>query len=81
MILEEIKFDDTTEGKRKAILDNLGREVILKDFHHSWCHGKIREMWYSSSVYQMDIYDGRKEARFHYHDLEKLIVVGTFKIL
>ena len=46
MILEEIKFDDTSEGKREAIMNNLGQQVILKDFHKSWCHGKIREIGY-----------------------------------
>ena len=74
MILEEIKFDDTIEGKRKAIMDSLGQQVILKDFHSSWCHGRIRDIGYDSSVYEMIIYDGRKAGQFHYHDLEQLII-------
>jgi hypothetical protein len=81
MILEEIKFDNTEEDKKKAILENIGREVIIKDFHHSWCHGKINEMWHESSVYAMVLYDGRKAGTFHYHDLEKLIVVGKYEVV
>ena len=39
MILKEITLDKDEYGKRKAIQDNLGQQVILNDDHNNWCHG------------------------------------------
>lgn len=41
MILEEITLGKDLESKRKAIQDNLGRHVILKDSYEMWVDGVI----------------------------------------
>ena len=75
MILKEITLDKDEYGKRKAIQDNLGQQVILNDDHNNWCHGTILEKKYDDEVYQMKIADGRKQLQLHYDDLKQLLVL------
>ncbi len=75
MIVQEIDIGRLNEEKREAIKKNLGREVILKDFHEEWCHGELLPTGYDNEVYQMQIKDGRGNRQLHYDDLEKLLVL------
>ncbi len=75
MILREIIFDKSEESKRDIIQKNLGREVILKDFHNDWCHGVLSTKEYDTQVYQMKISDSRKQRQMDYSDLIQLLVV------
>jgi len=75
MILEEISLGKTKEEKRKAIQDNLGQQVILKDSHNDWCHGVILKERYDFETYQMKLIDARGKRQLHYHDLNQLILI------
>lgn len=79
MILEEINIGDKYESKRKAILDNLGKEVILRDLHESLGHVILLKEK-DSETYRVHFNDHRCKTRdyLHYHDLQMLIVIHNF---
>lgn len=74
MLIKEVEFEPTDEGKRMAIRSNLGKQVILNDEHNGWCHGFLKDEGWDSAVYQIQIEDGRKEGQFQYHNLSQLLI-------
>jgi len=73
MRVDEIDLGEDEQSRRKAIQDNLDKQVILKDEHEFWCHCKIEG--YGKQVYSVQIEDGRGKIELHYHDLNQLIVL------
>jgi hypothetical protein len=74
MKLEEIDIGKTDEERRKVILDNLGKQVILRDVHLGLCHAKlIKEN--DIETYFAQLGDRRGFQRLTYNDLETLIVL------
>ena len=69
------------ESKRKAIRDNLGRQVLLNDSHEKWCHGVLlgedcKDVVYSNDVlYSIEIADVRELKSLYYHDLNQLLII------
>jgi hypothetical protein len=79
MILSEIDLESAISGtslikSREAIQKHLGSEALIYDEHETWCHAQILQTGYDDEVYRVKIFDGRKERRLHYHDLQKLII-------
>ena len=80
MILEEIKLGKDTEFKRDAILDNLGKQVLLCDSYNHWVHGLLSEVDYDNDCYQIHMLDPRGIKReLWYHDLQQLILLKPHK--
>jgi len=77
MRLKEITLGETRESKEYAVQKNLGRQVILNDDHHDWCHGVLLNEGYDKEVYQMEIVDGGGQRQLHYHDLNQLLVISN----
>ena len=82
MIIEEIVLGGDIKDKQKAIRDNIGKEVILNDFHNNWCHGILlkededdREV-----VYQINILNAKGARQLHYHDLKQLLILKPYKL-
>lgn len=79
MILEEIKVGKDEESKRDVILENLGEQVILYDFHEHWAHGFLLRKGYDHQVYQMHIADSRGKRQFWYKDLQQLFLLKAHR--
>lgn len=79
MRLEEVDIGDKYESKRKAILDNLGKDVILRDAHESLVHVTLlREK--DPETYNVHFNDHRCKTKnyLHYHNLQMLIILHNF---
>lgn len=84
MILEKIrlgKVGKDIEFKRKIILNNLGKQVILYDSYNFWVHGLLLKGGgsYSDDHYQIHIADGREQSRLRYDNLEKLFLLKAHR--
>jgi len=75
MILEEITIKESKYSRMRAIRKNLGKEVILNDFHNLWCHGFLLKDGYNNDFYQMEMANAKGKTRLHYHDLKNLLIV------
>jgi hypothetical protein len=73
MIIEEIILGEKTQDKQKAIRSNLGKEVVLNDFHNSWLHGVLLKEEEDNEVYQINLFHRTKQL--HYHNLKQLLVL------
>jgi len=83
MTIKEIVLEPTEESRRKAIQENLGQEVILKDEHYGWCHGVLLREGYDNEVYLIEVVGRRRkgsqrreEIPRHYDDLNQLLVIS-----
>ena len=79
MILEEIELGEYEESKKRTILDNLGKQVILYDSYNYWVHGLLLKGGYSDYHYQIQIADGRGQSHLRYNKLEKLFLLKAHK--
>ena len=79
MILEEIKLGEDDESKKKAVLENLGKQVILKDRDEGLAHGYLSKYGNDRTCYFIEIADPRGEKRLFYHDLQQLILLKLNK--
>lgn len=79
MIVKKIKIGKDEESKRKAILDNLGEQVILHDVHERMVHGRLLKEGYDDKCYQMYIADSRRERELWYHGLQKLLLLRAHR--
>ena len=75
MRLEEITLNKDIESKRKAIRDNLGRQVLLNDSHEKWCHGVLLGEDCKDVLYSIKIADIRELKSLYYHDLNQLLII------
>ena len=75
MILEEISVGEDIESKKKAILENLGKQVILCDNHAHWVHGLLSKENYDSTCYQIHLLDPRGIRELWYNDLQQVILL------
>ena len=75
MRLIELNVPNEGSDRRTLVQGLLGKEVILKDTHYSWLHGKILGEGSNSEVYSMNIASNRGKTSLHYHDLEVLLEV------
>ncbi len=73
MRLEKISIGENEETKKKAILDNLGRQVIIEDLHDSFGHAVLLHEC-DSKRYGVS-YQDRGERKLHYDDLQTLIIL------
>ena len=84
MIIDEIVLGENVDDKRKAIEDNLGKEVIVNDKHHLWKHGilidenKDSEGNHSISGerYKLKL-EKSNYLSLDYEDLEKLLIIDS----
>ena len=79
MILEEIDVGKDTKSKKKVILENLGKQVILCDYHARWVHGLLSKENYDSTCYQIHLSDPRGIREFWYNDLRQLFLLKAHK--
>jgi hypothetical protein len=75
MILEKIEVGKDTESKMKAILGNLGEQVILYDSCNHWVHGFLLKKNCNDGLYQIYIADRRGEKQLLYNDLKELFLL------
>lgn len=78
MILEEIELGKDVKSKKKVILENLGKQVLLHDLHHYLLHGRLLEK-VNENVYSIYVADARGRMQFWYGDLQKLILLKEDK--
>jgi hypothetical protein len=78
MILEEIELKKDTESKRKAILENIGKQVILYDLHQDLLHGRLLGK-VNENAYLIYVADERGHMQFWYEDLQKLFLLKAHK--
>lgn len=82
MKVKEVVLVDIS-SKRKGILKNLERQVILQDRHIGWCHAipleaSPTEKELLHDCYKVRILDSRpggREVELHYHDLNTLLTL------
>ena len=79
MIVEEIELKKDTESKRKAILENIGKQVILYDSYNYLVHGFLSKKGHNDHHYQIHIADGREQSFLRYDNLEKLFLLKAHK--
>ncbi len=79
MILEEIELGKDVKSKKKAILENLGEQVILCDNHARLVHGLLSKENYDDTCYQIHLLDPRGIREFWYNDLQQLILLKPHK--
>ena len=77
MRLEEIKFEDSEEGRIKAIQGCEGEEVIVNDEHKDWIHGILLRSA-APGAYRIKSKNPDKEERLSYHDLQTLLKVVPY---
>ncbi len=80
MILEEIDLGEEKEDARRAVLENLGKEVIVLDAHFDWIHGTLvaeREDVEGYAVRSHD--DPRVMKECCYHDLQTILRVHPYR--
>ncbi len=78
MILEEISIGEDTESKRKAILENIGEQVILYDLNHDLLHGRLLGK-VNENAYLIYVADERGHMQFWYENLQKLFLLKAHK--
>ena len=81
MKLEEIKIGKigigNIESTRNAILENLGKQVILSDVHEGLLHGRLLNRIGERS-YNIFIADKREETTLWYVNLKKLVLLKGY---
>ena len=75
MIIEEIVLGKDVSSKQEAIRKNLGKEVILNDFHNRWCHGIVLGEKTDNMTYYINILSAIGEKRFYYSNLNQLLLL------
>ncbi len=64
MRLEKIEFDENDSGRRKAILDNAGEEVLLEDSENGALVGEIHASYDSPAHYLLHFNRGSVKDSF-----------------
>lgn len=83
MRILEVEIGKDLTSKRNAIGNFEGKEVIIKDFHRSWIHGKIKELSEESYIFSSKGYSGDYRTRdkgsnlcLDYLELEQLLIIN-----
>lgn len=79
MKLREIVLGEDEDSRRRAIQENFGKEVIIRDFHKEWMHGTLLDREYNREVYKIELQGEGRQIRLHYHDLDQLLLVSNYR--
>ena len=87
MNVEEISLGDDAD-KKKKIEENIGKEVILNDEHHSWKHGILMkeegigdgdfQFNPSGERYQLKLIKHKEKLLLCYDDVKQLLVLTPY---
>lgn len=80
MVYQNVILGEDDESRRNAILSNLGRKVVLKDFHDGQSEGVLQKKGYDGQTYWLENACTGAKTRFHYHDLEELAVLRRYVV-
>ena len=76
MIIDEIVLGAELKSKITAINEMVEKEIMVKDDHGDWCHGKVLSSSGDDKIgYVLEIRDGRGKRTLMYHDIKQLLSV------